>query len=131
MADPQTAQVATRCRATMVADLTSSVVFKSGEGCRFEDLGGNRYIDFIGGYGVVNTGWQRPEILDALAGQIGAACFAPPWLPTRESADLAEALLALAPPSVAVCARATGGAEANEVAVKAHFAHRGWSLLVI
>ena len=125
------AEIARRYAAATTADVAAPIVFKTASGCVLEDLEGKRYIDFISGYGVVSTGWQRPEILAAVEVQMKTACFAPPWLPTREGLHLAEALLALAPPSVQVCARATGGAEANEVAVKAAFAHRGGKLLTI
>jgi 4-aminobutyrate aminotransferase-like enzyme len=131
MTEPPSAEIARRFGAAMVADTAFPVVFKSGSGCRVEDLDGNRYIDFISGYGVVSTGWQRPEILAALKQQAETACFAPQWLPTREAMHLGEELLALAPRSVAACARATGGAEANEVALKAHFATRGGKVLVV
>ncbi len=131
MTDPASADVVRRYAAAAVADTAFPVVFKTASGCRIEDLEGKTYTDFISGYGVVNTGWQRPEVLAALEQQARTACFAPPWLPTREATHLAEELLALAPPSTRVCARATGGAEANEVAVKAHFAHRGGKVLVV
>jgi 4-aminobutyrate aminotransferase-like enzyme len=114
----------------MAADV-APVAFRSGEGCRIEDVEGKRYIDFIGGFGVVNTGYQRPEILAAISEQLRVACFAPPWMATRGAAELAEELLSLAPPSVRACARASGGADANEVAVKAHFARRAGTVLVV
>jgi 4-aminobutyrate aminotransferase-like enzyme len=125
------ADVVKRYRLALAADVAAPTAFRSASGCRIEDLDGHRCVDFIGGYGVVNTGWQRPEILAAMAEQLQSACFAPPWMATREAARLAEELLAVAPPSVRVCARATGGAEANEVAIRAHFAHRGGTVLVV
>lgn len=125
------AEIVRRYGAATIGDIAMPVVFKTGSGCIIESLDGKRYIDFISGYGVISTGWQRPEILAAMEAQLRSACFAPPWMPTREGMLLAEALLARAPPSVHVCARATGGAEANEVAVKANFAHRGGKLLTI
>lgn len=124
-------EVARRYRATTTADVAFPVVFKAGSGCVVEDLDGKQYIDFISGYGVASTGWQRGEILSAMDAQMRVACFAPPWLPTREPMLLAEELLALGPKSVSVCSRATGGAEANEVALKAHRAHRDGKVLVI
>jgi 4-aminobutyrate aminotransferase-like enzyme len=132
MADtPANAELVRRYAAAMAADVALPVAFRSGEGCRIEDEDGNQYIDFIGGFGVVNTGYQRPEVLAALSEQLRTACFAPPWMPTRAAAELAEELLSLAPPSVRVCARASGGADANEVAIKAHFALRGGTVLVV
>lgn len=131
MSDSGSAEIVRRYAAATVADTAFPVVFKSASGCHIEDCDGNTYIDFITGYGVVSTGWQRPEVLAVLEEQARTASFAPPWLPTREAMLLAEELLALGPPSVAACARATGGAEANEIAVKAHFAARGGKVLVI
>jgi 4-aminobutyrate aminotransferase-like enzyme len=128
---PRSAEIARRYAEVTLADMAFPVVFRSGAGCRVTDLDSKQYIDFISGYGVVSTGWQRPEVLAALEEQARRTCFAPPWLPTREALALADELLALAPPSTRVCARATGGAEANEVAVKAHFAQRGGKLVVV
>lgn len=125
------AEIARRYSAAVTADVAVPVVFATASGCHIQDTEGKRYLDFIGGYGVVSTGWQRSEVLDAIAAQLQTATFAPPWLPTREATELAEALLALVPKPLRSCARATGGAEANEVAIKAHFARRGGKLLVI
>lgn len=120
---------AARYRLTMAAD-AATPAFRSASGCRVTDDAGRELIDFIGGYGVVNTGWQRPEVLAAVIEQAQRGCFAPPWMPTREAADLAEWLLKRLP-WLAKCGRASGGAEANEVAVKALFAARGGTLLVV
>lgn len=131
MSEPSPAEVARRYSAVTAADTALPIVFQSAAGCRIADTDGKSYIDFITGYGVGNAGWQRPAVLAALEQQARTACFAPPWLPTREGLHLAEELLALAPASVAVCARATGGAEANEIALKAHFALRGGKVLAV
>lgn len=131
MTEPSAAEIARRYAAVTVADTAFPVVIRSASGCRLEDTEGNTYIDFISGYGVVSTGWQRSEVLTALESQARTLCFAPQWLPTREALQLAEELLALAPRSVRAVARATGGAEANEIALKAHFAARGGKVLTI
>jgi 4-aminobutyrate aminotransferase-like enzyme len=131
MSLPILQDIARRYAAATTADMALPVVFKTGSGCRVEDMDGRRYIDFISGYGVVSTGWQRPEILAAMQNQMETTCFAPPWLPTREAMLLAEALLSQAPMHWHSCARATGGAEANEVALKAHAALRGGKVLVV
>ena len=128
---PRAHDVARRYATATTADMALPVGFKTGSGCRVEDIDGRRYIDFISGYGVVSTGWQRPEILATMRTQMEATCFAPPWLPTREAMLLAETLLSLAPMQFHSCARATGGAEANEVALKAHVALRGGKVLVV
>ena len=93
-ASPASADVARRYSLAMAADVAFPAVFKGGEGCRVEDLDGNRFIDLIGGYGVVNTGWQRPEVLAALAAQLQTASFAPPWLATGGSGDVLAGMVA-------------------------------------
>ncbi len=131
MSEPSAAELVRRYSAITTADVAGSVAFRTGSGLTITDTDGRDYLDFIAGYGVVNTGWQRPEILAAIERQLKVSTFAPPWFPTREALELAEALLELVPPSVRVCARATGGAEANEVALKAHYALRGGKVLTV
>ena len=62
MTEPTSSNVARRYAAVTVADSAFPVVFRSASGCHVEDFEGKRYIDFISGYGVVSTGWQRPEV---------------------------------------------------------------------
>jgi taurine-pyruvate aminotransferase len=124
-------EIARRYAAATHAAIAATAVFKTARDGEIEDLEGNRYIDFICGYGVVSTGWQRREILAAMEQQMQSACFAPPWLPTREATELAEAILAVSPRSVQTCARATGGAEANEVALRALYVQRGGTVLAL
>jgi 4-aminobutyrate aminotransferase-like enzyme len=124
-------EIARRYAAATSSAMAATAVFRTGRDGYVEDLDGARYVDFISGYGVVSTGWQRDEILSALERQLRSACFAPPWLPTSEAVELAEALLAACPPSVHTCARATGGAEANEVVLKALNLHRGGTVLTL
>jgi 4-aminobutyrate aminotransferase-like enzyme len=124
-------EVVRRYTAATKSAIAATAVFKTARGGEVEDLEGNRYVDFICGYGVVSTGWQRDEILAALERQLRTACFAPPWLPTREAVELAEAILAACPSSVGTCARATGGAEANEVALRALQLRRGGAVLTL
>jgi 4-aminobutyrate aminotransferase-like enzyme len=114
-----------------VADIGAPVFFKTAQGCRIEGNDGRSIIDFIAGFGVVNTGWQHPAILQTIEAQLKKSTFAPPWLPTEEALRLAETLLSLGPSKAARVARAAGGADANEVAVKALVASRGGKVLVV
>jgi len=107
------------------------VVFRTAHDCILEDIEGKKYIDFISGYGVVNTGWQRKAILEEMARQMEEGCFAPPWLPTQQAVRLAEALLAISPKNIHKCVRATGGAEAIEAAIRALYVHRGGSIVTL
>jgi 4-aminobutyrate aminotransferase/(S)-3-amino-2-methylpropionate transaminase len=45
------------------------VAIKRGEGAMIEDLDGNRFLDWIGGVGVLNAGYSQPEIINAVKEQ--------------------------------------------------------------
>ena len=42
------------------------VVIERGEGAMIEDVDGNRFLDWIGGVGVLNVGFSHPEIIEEL-----------------------------------------------------------------
>lgn len=44
-------------------------VIERGEGAVFQDVDGNIFLDWIGGVGVLNIGYSRPELIDALKDQ--------------------------------------------------------------
>ncbi len=61
------------------------------EGCRYIDVDGNRYIDYMCGYGPIILGYHRPEVEAAAAAQRAkGAVFNHP---TPVMVDLAEALV--------------------------------------
>lgn len=44
-------------------------VIERGEGAMFQDVDGNLFLDWIGGVGVLNIGYSRPELIDAVKAQ--------------------------------------------------------------
>ena len=50
---------------------TYSVCIARGEGAMIEDLDGNKFLDWIGGVGVLNMGYSRPEVVEAVKEQAG------------------------------------------------------------
>jgi len=48
---------------------TYSICIAKGEGAMIEDLDGNKFLDWIGGVGVLNIGYSRPEVVDAVQKQ--------------------------------------------------------------
>ncbi len=44
-------------------------VIERGEGAVFEDVDGNIFLDWIGGVGVLNIGYSRPELIEAVKEQ--------------------------------------------------------------
>lgn len=45
------------------------VVIRRGEGAMIEDLDGNILLDWVGGVGVLNIGYSRPEVIEAVKNQ--------------------------------------------------------------
>lgn len=90
------------------------------EGTVVEDLDGNRFLDFTGGWGCLNVGHNHPKVLAAVRKQlehyIHTDFTAVPYEPYVE---LARRLGALAPgPTPKKCVFFNSGAEAVENAVK-------------
>ena len=113
-----------RVRKTQVTDISFQAGFHKSNGVWFEDVEGNRYMDFSSGYGVVNIGWQHPQMLKAMHGQVKKSNYAPPWMTTEESVELGEKLISLTGQDGYRCLRATGGADANEILLKTLYAYR-------
>jgi len=42
----------------------------TGRGAVFEDVLGRKYIDWLGGFGMMDLGWSHPEIVEAVAAQL-------------------------------------------------------------
>jgi len=89
------------------------------------DADGQRYIDFAGGIGVLNTGHRHPKVLAAIHKQLDAfihSCFQ--VMPYEPYIELAEKLNARAPLiGAAKSIFVSTGAEAVENAVKIARAH--------
>lgn len=48
---------------------TYPICIARGEGAMIEDLDGNKFLDWIGGVGVLNMGYSRPEVVEAVKEQ--------------------------------------------------------------
>ena len=101
------------------------VCFDHAEGVYIYDSENNKYLDFTSGYGVANVGWLREELTAVVEKQLKKSVYAPPWLPSVEAINLSELILKLVPDNLNFCARATGGADANEIIHKAVYACSG------
>ncbi|HEU67752.1 MAG TPA: 4-aminobutyrate--2-oxoglutarate transaminase [Candidatus Acetothermia bacterium] len=90
------------------------------EGVVVEDLDGNRFLDFSGGWGVMNVGHNHPRVVAAVRDQ-AELCLHTDFtaVPYEPYVALAERLAGLAPgPAPKKCAFFNSGAEAVENAVK-------------
>lgn len=103
-------------------------LYVRADGLYLWDDRGNRYLDFLGGYGATGLGHNHPRLREALA----EAATLPnlihglnPW-----TGALAERLAALAPGALERVNFANSGAEAVDVAIKLARAATGRSTLV-
>lgn len=96
-------------------------VIKRGEGAMIEDVDGNYFLDWVGGVGVLNMGYSRPEVVEAVKNQADNYFHAMFNITTHEGyVALAEKINEIAP--VKGEKKKTfftnSGAEADENAVK-------------
>lgn len=97
------------------------VVIHRGEGAMIEDVDGNRFLDWIGGVGVLNIGYTHPEVVEALKEQADRYFHGMFNIVTHEGyVALAEKLSSLVPirGDKKKTFFANSGAEANENAIK-------------
>ena len=97
------------------------VVIERGEGAMIEDVDGNKFLDWIGGVGVLNIGYSQPEIVEAVKAQANKYFHGMFNIVTHEGyVDLAEKLCEIAPVrgEKKKAYFTNSGAEADENAVK-------------
>ncbi|MFQ5647765.1 MAG: aspartate aminotransferase family protein [Candidatus Aenigmatarchaeota archaeon] len=90
---------------------------ENSEGSYLIGKGGKKYLDFMMGWCVGNAGWKKKEILDAIRRFDGPE-YVPPTCIYKRWEHLAEKIANLLPGKDWTCFRATGGTEANEIALK-------------
>jgi len=123
-----TADLAAKDRAHLVHPVTNlkanlatgPLVLAKGEGIYLWDTEGNRYIDGFAGLWNVNVGHGRHELAVAAAEQIDEVAFVPTFfgLSSPAAIELSAKLAELFPGDLNHMHYASGGAEANESALK-------------
>lgn len=89
-----------------------------GKWAIIEDVYGRKYIDWLGGYGLLSHGWSNPEVIEAVQSQL---LHNP--MPSQELIDplrgvLARMLADITPGDLKYAFFAGSGTEANEWAIK-------------
>ena len=110
------------------------VAIARGEGAMVEDLDGNRFLDWIGGVGVLNIGFSHPEVVAALKEQADRFFHAMFNMMTHEGyVALAEKLCEIVPVMGGKKRAffANSGAEAVENAVKIAKAYTGRPNIIV
>jgi putrescine aminotransferase len=91
----------------------------NGKGSIFEDVLGRKYIDFLGGFGMMDLGWAHPEVVDVVKAQL--TNHTP--MPSQELIDplrgvLARLLADITPGDLKYSWFAASGTESIEAAIK-------------
>jgi len=115
-----------------LANLAPFVVAKA-EGVTVEDLDGNRFLDFSGGWGVMNVGHNHPRVVAAVKGQAERFLHTDfTAVPYGVLVELAERIGRLAPgASPKKTVFFNSGAEAVENAVKISRAATGRKAVIV
>ena len=90
-----------------------------------EDVHGRKYIDWLGGYGLLSHGWSHPDVIEAVQSQL---LHNP--MPSQELIDplrgvLAHMIADITPGDLKYAFFAGSGTEANEWAIKLAKMHTG------
>ncbi|HZM69170.1 MAG TPA: putrescine aminotransferase [Candidatus Cryosericum sp.] len=90
----------------------------TGEGCYLEDVGGRRYIDCLGGFGIYSAGIRHPRIVEAVSRQLARMPMSSQELLDPLRGVLAELLGEIAPGNLQKCFFINNGTDAVEGAMK-------------
>nr|MDD3720512.1 aminotransferase class III-fold pyridoxal phosphate-dependent enzyme [Candidatus Gracilibacteria bacterium] len=90
----------------------------NGKGAMFRDVMGRKYIDFLGGYGLMSHGWSNPDIIEAVNAQLLRSP-----MPSQELMDplrgaFARIMSEITPGKIKYSFFAASGTEAVEGAIK-------------
>ena len=88
------------------------------EGSYLWTKNGKKLIDFTSGWNTTNLGWNHPEVAEALVLQVKKNTYAPMWTADTAQNEYAALLTDALPAPLTAVGRATGGTEANEMAIK-------------
>ena len=103
----------------------SPFVITRADGCYFWDDKGKKYLDFSSQLVNINAGHQHPRIIAAIKDQAEKLCYVFPGAANDKRALLAKMLAEKAPGDLSKSFFVTGGALANESALKTARAYTG------
>ena len=108
----------TASRLSRAVATTTPLAFASGSGVELVAGDGTRYLDFISGYGVVNTGHCHPRVVAAIQEQAATLIHVSTVGSTEPARAYAERLCSAAPIEDAKLFFTNSGTEAVEAALK-------------
>lgn len=103
----------------------------TGSGSVFKDVLGREYLDFLGGFGMMDLGWSHPDVVNAVKAQLDRSP-----MPSQELIDplrgvLAKLLASITPGDLKYSWFAASGAEANEAAMKIAKLYTGKAAFIV
>ena len=102
-----------------------AVPIAGGEGAWFWDPNGRRYLDFSSQLVNVNIGYQHPRLVAAVQEQAGRMLSVSPAFANDARSEAARLIADLAPGDLDMVFFTSGGAEANEMAIRMARVHSG------
>jgi len=115
--------------------ITNNIVYTKFSAYRFNikkalgsyiwDDSDKQYIDFTSGWNVTNLGWDNQEVIDAGMKQLETNSYSPMWTLDKTQDIYAQTLTKAIGHNLTVVARATGGMESIEMAIKTARAYTG------
>ena len=93
-------------------------VIAGGEGSWFWDTDGKRYLDFQSQLVNLSLGHQHPKIVEAIKRQADKLCYIGPGMGSDIRSELAALMHEITPANLTSTFFTTGGAAANETAVR-------------
>jgi putrescine aminotransferase len=103
----------------------------TGSGSVFKDVLGREYLDFLGGFGMMDLGWSHPDVVSAVKAQLERSP-----MPSQELIDplrgvLAKLLANITPGDLKYSWFAASGTEANEAAMKIAKLYTGKTAFIV
>jgi putrescine aminotransferase len=103
----------------------------SGNGSTFTDVMGRKYIDWLGGFGMMDLGWCHPEVVEAVIAQVKRSP-----MPSQELIDPLRGVLArlmheITPGDLKYSWFAASGTEAIEASIKIAKLYTGKSAFIV
>src|SRR5512135_666285 len=103
----------------------------AGKGSTFTDVLGRKYIDWLGGFGMLDLGWCHPEVIAAVIAQIKRSP-----MPSQELIDplrgvLARIMAEITPGDLKYSWFAASGTEAIEASIKIAKLYTGKSAFIV
>ena len=102
-----------------------------GSGAVFKDVLGREYLDFLGGYGMMDLGWSHPDVVNTVKAQLERSP-----MPSQELLDplrgvLAKLLATIMPGDLKYSWFGASGTEANEAAMKIAKLYTGKTAFIV